>query len=710
MQRRLRLGFHGVPNAGKTALHTILYRLRAFKGGRLSFDDDEPTKQYLTACMNDLREHRTVRANAMAKPDRLRWRLILANKDVWEVEAMDFAGALVEAGSDAASQFLSQEVLTFLAECDALFLLLDCVDPDFRQMDALDLLLTHLGRRRTAHGSKRRPIALVWTKIDKLGPIDPDPEVNLQKIRQRIGQHHVFETIQNILEQENEEEHLFKQFPVSTFGWTAHDGLAPPLDQIRPYGIFEPLVWAATASAGVIEENQEEGLNQARRQIQEIRKRRWPFQAPDFVAMEKVYHDLLPASEIDHPHLAAAVKADLAAIHRERSRRRLKKNAVKVCLLAAALFAGWFALHTQACNRFDQVMQFRSEHRDDKDLAQRRERTERLLGSVWSWSFLMGQERQERLKQGLAEDVEIDYWLRERKEREAIEVAAKTMKQDGKATDLYARCGTFAEQFGRSKHRSRIEELREQARQLWRDDTWARATSAEAQSPSDYARIRDLYKACLKVPSNEKARDAEEAVGRIERNWDSAAYSPLQQAMQSPRSWADLTKAEQLIGPYLKGERGVKKMQEQVKTLEKWFSELRSGRIQMDIDLELEIPWRSTMVVWVGEDRITLTASMAGRTISTVFNRSNRGFGQDSVTSVAVGKLPIAWGQNTVSFHLKHRQQDKDRTSGGTVTLSDLFSGRGKDRGYFSNSVTVNCKWNCPALNISTRHLPPYGP
>jgi hypothetical protein len=697
------LGFHGVPNAGKTALHTIIYRLRAFKGGRVSFDDDEPTKVYLAGCMNDLKEHRTIRANVRAKPDRLRWRLVLANKDVWNVEAMDFAGALVESGGAADAQHLADEVLTFLAECDALFLLLDCGDPDFRQIDAIDLLLSHLARRQTTHGSRRRPIALVWTKVDMLGPIDPDPQVNLARIEQRLGQHHIFQTIHNILAQETDEEHLFRQFPVSAFGSTAPDGLAPPMDQIRPYGIFEPLVWAATTSAEVIEQNQEDGLGEARRRVAQLRRRGPVFRGPDFAAMEQAYDDLLPAAQIDHPALAAAVKADRAAIRWQRRRAALKRKCALACLVLACLAAGWYGLRQSACARFDQVMQFRAGHPEDKHHAERRSRSERLLGSFWGLSLWLGAERRQRLRDGVAADLEVDYWEREAKEREGIVLAAKDMQAAATADKVHARCQAYDQAFPRTKHRQQIDAVRELARQVWRDQTWARAVAQEALTPTDYARVRALYNACLAVPANEKAGQARDAVARVERTWDQAHYLPLYQAMLAPKTWADLGRAEQLAGAYLNADRPFKKMATRAKSLQQWVQTLRGGRAPCALSLEsVVIPFKSPIVNLFGADSIEATLSMGGQTARTVFVRPRNG----AAAWASLGSLPFPWGQAAVSLQMKNKE--RPATVSGSATLSSLFAGKGYAWCSLNDGSSAKVVWSCPALDVSRHHLPPY--
>src|SRR5262249_26324765 len=158
----------------------------------------------------------------------------------------------------------------------------------------------------------------------------------------------------------------------------------------------------------------------------------------------------------------------------ERWRWKVKRKLALVCLAAAGLAGGWFAARTRAVGRFDEVMAFRESHREDKHHAERRALTEKLLASLWGKSFLLGGEREARLRKGVEGDLEIDFWMREGKERQDIELVSRELKGDGAAKALYDRCGKFVESFARTKHRARIDEIRERARQLWRDETWAR--------------------------------------------------------------------------------------------------------------------------------------------------------------------------------------------------------------------------------------------
>src|SRR5947209_7509710 len=128
----IRIGFHGVPSAGKTVLQVMYYGFRDLDGGGIVFTHG-PTVGYLRPRWEQLCRGETPPASAMGKPDRLRWR-VEKGSDRWEIEAMDFAGALVEPGADdAVAAVLAREVLDFLAGCDGLFLLVDCSNPSPRQ-------------------------------------------------------------------------------------------------------------------------------------------------------------------------------------------------------------------------------------------------------------------------------------------------------------------------------------------------------------------------------------------------------------------------------------------------------------------------------------------------------------------------------------------------------------------------------------------------
>src|SRR5262245_7399864 len=139
--RRVQLFVHGVPNAGKTTWLTSLYGLRdRISGEALLTFDHAATNRYLNVRWRHFQEGILPRATALAQPERLLWTMRLPDQ-VWQVTAIDYAGALVEAGRDPTTAALTTPVCDHLAASDAVLLLLDCAAPDVSQLDAVALLL-----------------------------------------------------------------------------------------------------------------------------------------------------------------------------------------------------------------------------------------------------------------------------------------------------------------------------------------------------------------------------------------------------------------------------------------------------------------------------------------------------------------------------------------------------------------------------------------
>lgn len=429
MVQRLRIGVHGIPNAGKTALQAVLRLVfvRKIAGARVRlFFDDEGTNEYLAACEKDLAEHRTVSATRQGKPNVLRWKMEI-NKDSWQVESMDFSGALVEPGVAAEVQPLTREVKEFLGSCDVLFLLMDATDPDRRQLNALNLLKNYLRECRTHHGSDQRLLALLWTKVDRLGPLD-DPEQVMQRVRDRLRGMPAFEDIADFL---SEDEHLFRQFPVSAYGGEGPDGMAPQLNQIKPFGMLEPLHWAATTSTGVIADDISRRLGEARHRVKAIREG-WPrFLPPRTAAMLRCYDELVPEHQVDDPMLLAEVQADRVKIQRHRRRWRMKATAVGVLALAAALGSGYLYGRAKATAAYDRYVSFATGHPEDADAAQRRSDGEELLQSTWARPFWLGHQR----RADIEERIENDRIAEERHAFTEVVAQRKTLIGNSKAVE-----------------------------------------------------------------------------------------------------------------------------------------------------------------------------------------------------------------------------------------------------------------------------------
>jgi hypothetical protein len=690
LSRPLRFGVHGIMNAGKTAFQTVLYMTKTFDGGRLSYDDTH-TIEYLRQSADYLKKHGATRSTIQGNPDRLLYELVVSGK-TYGIEAREYSGALVDVGTPL--EHLVQEVLAFNVHSDALLLLVDSSARDDRQLDALNVLLKRLTSARPPLGSPRRPMGIVWTKVDRLTPLDGDPATIEQRVRQQLRNHDVFRTVDQLSE-ESEGPYVLKSFFVSVYGHELTEGRAVAREDIKPFNLHAPILWAADEATKVVA---------ARRQ-----KRTW------------------------------AVAAGLLA--------------------CAALFVGLReAGRRHAVTQYREVVAFRQAHPEDDEAGNRLDRGQRLRYSVWARWFLLDEDRRQleqcveedraaderrtyttvvRRRAGLQgeekaaerialvavakyrsgtyrgqydgfarEDTEIDYWYRERIEREGIVAAARDVAA-GSGRDLYDRCRRFEQAFPRTRDVNGVRAAREAACRQWRDDLFVAARRAEAVSPQDFEKSRALYRACLEVPGNGNDSEALDAISRID---DREQYHVLRETLSSARDWDALTRARALAETYVNADRKGKKMLGAVREFQGWVADVNAGRVTCSFEMvPVSFPYESDL--WrVGDgDLCDVSLTLSGKSATAQYNYDRQTSGFD-----LKGSLPVRWGDYpAVALELRNARY-RANTAAGTATIGDLFSGGGRVRCPVTEAGSkrqyqVTIGWKCDRIEEFRRKLPHYG-
>jgi hypothetical protein len=232
--RPQRVGVFGHRGVGKTTLLTVLYReaVRGRLPGLRLAAADARTANYLTDKVLQLESGQPLPAT-LAETD-LRFNLHHGAGRV-ELLVKDYQGEHVEVGR-------VEPIGDFLRDCDAVWLTLDAgalgatTDLLRRQQEVEQLVEQYLAAEAKVDGAKRslgRPVALVLTKADLLGPEAGDLHdftgKHLDMVRHALATHCPQSAV----------------FAVSSLG--RQDEAAAAGERLHPVGLEAPLKWLADA-------------------------------------------------------------------------------------------------------------------------------------------------------------------------------------------------------------------------------------------------------------------------------------------------------------------------------------------------------------------------------------------------------------------------------------------------------------------------------
>ena len=178
----MRIGIFGSRGVGKTSCFACLYGDSKPADAAVSFPETD-SRSYLEGLWEDLVQGKSMEGTA-AEPLRPLSLNLTDGDETWNLKTCDYAGRLIESGGKGGAgneeRQLRQSVESWLHESDAILIFLDITtrgdvqDSYLRdRQDELDRLLGALGV--LAKGGKvGKPLALVLTKWDVLGPISGD--------------------------------------------------------------------------------------------------------------------------------------------------------------------------------------------------------------------------------------------------------------------------------------------------------------------------------------------------------------------------------------------------------------------------------------------------------------------------------------------------------------------------------------------------------
>ncbi|MEZ6141053.1 MAG: GTPase domain-containing protein [Zavarzinella sp.] len=278
----LKLGTIGLPEAGKTIWHTVLYGRQAHFDGVLFRYLDSPTIRYLNPMWEALDRGNLPDATGLARPSELKFQMHTedASGNVlisYAIHTMDYAGILVNRGAseDTIKQARELGLEQFIDECDLLMVMVDLSDDSqaVNQLNTLDYILQRCKETSTQHGSKNRPVAVAFTKVDQV--FSQHMNSNLIEMQSVLleylsskdrwrGMHRALRALKDY--------NLYEVFPVSCFGTSCAPGQnVPTAGTINPKWIHEPLIWGLPRAAELANQAITEQQDEVRR-IEKIAK------------------------------------------------------------------------------------------------------------------------------------------------------------------------------------------------------------------------------------------------------------------------------------------------------------------------------------------------------------------------------------------------------------------------------------------------------
>jgi hypothetical protein len=461
--RRRRIGIHGPRNAGKTCFLGCLYGFRNHPDARITFSEDA-TLSYLASLWEPLCRQQTPGATALSLPTALTLDLLPpGEKTPTALELCDYAGALMQAvppQTSALTRDLCQGARGWFHSCQAVLLFLDSTRPDLEQLDAIDLLLTELGRPGKERPRLERPLALVLTKWDSQGAVSGDLASEQQRAREFLTSHHAFRQVyERFREMEGDRAQIF---PVSAFGNGSRDNLPPPLDRFVPCHLHAPLLWAARAADEAL-------LDEAREEARSHLERAWTvlgapvLSTPDHEGAIRVYQKLKSNYGAISGPLAEGIEAELTSLRDNRRQHWvpwLVGGLLGVLVLAALpLLLGQ---HLEE-NSFRALQEFRTANFERDQARQRLEQEDHFLGSWWG-HLAQGDRRQviawRRIDQA---------FVQEEDAQNAVLATGKQLESEGRWQDAILAYQAFLEEYPLTGERGQFSHRIDQARKAAAD-------------------------------------------------------------------------------------------------------------------------------------------------------------------------------------------------------------------------------------------------
>jgi hypothetical protein len=400
-RRTRRIAIFGSRGTGKTCFFASLYGHASSQTAVLSTDHD-PTLTYMKKVWDAYESaHGFPEPTPSEVPQRLVFQLgqPSVQRD-WVLEILDHAGEFIERTRKQGNTNLRDIVRTWLRDAEAVLIFLDVsreeTEATLERRNEVGQLLS-LVREAVERGAVRRPLGIVLTRWDCLGPIGDDPVQERQRAWEYLSRTPAFHQIYLTLKTFGS---AVEVFPVSAIGTNR----MPRRKPTRPYNLLAPISWAA-------HQTDVQRVAAAKR----VAERPWTSLTR---AIQK-YEELITLDGIGNGPAYTQFAPRLEQLKKRRGRWRL--GGITTAALVALAVAGgtWLSWGAYANRQYQAWSAFcENEGKGDVSAEQRLALAQGLL--AWH-GLVLGHEQKARLQECLLRDPEVVRDHGERRDWQEIE-------------------------------------------------------------------------------------------------------------------------------------------------------------------------------------------------------------------------------------------------------------------------------------------------
>lgn len=656
----IRFGTFGPRGSGKTV---SLAAMRILDGNEeLELEiTDKATIEYLRPLVELLERGEFPPATVAQAPDQLRW---LAHVGVrrFVLECIDFAGELTDPVWNAGPEVFKQRVRDWFGRCDAVLLYVDSADSNSRYQDAIDWLLEELDSQSTAHGSRRRVVAVVMTKGDKItsSPADlRDPA----RVDQVLANHRVYQRVKRQLERKVDTT-LYRLFLCSSVGWNFDSVPDKRNRRVEPANLVEALHWAVLEASKVVAATHEQVMLVAERRLRDIMSAR-RLGLPNYKRLIAELDLLDTTYQLHEGPLAAQVAKARAELVESQRRQRVAVRVMAVASLLTVLAAAWWVVRRGQTGVYEEFARIVREIPGDDNVEKRLDYfNSRIAGRRLDWLWgLRGHRRianaqAEEDRRVLARVRAEDALALLLKEDEPLAAAQQHPRRHQRAVD-------YLTEHGEALPGARLPEVRrvlEETRPAWERDrkAWKEAIDALIQSPRDYGVKASRLTAYADRPDALSAKEAKEAVKLLttQETADQQDYEAIRESLAKADSSDGVARLDDMVQAYLGKTRHAGTMSSAVQVAREGLNKLKQPRTVHVRVKSITITPNFLERTWTGYPKPSVTI-VVGRSVhktGVVTTQPGSDGAFRGTIDQTIGPFPAEWGKKqemkvTVEIH-----------------------------------------------------------
>jgi hypothetical protein len=599
----VKLGLFALRGGGKTVALTCLYKKGSGDGLDLDIVD-EASILYLRPLAERL-DQGYVPVATEGPPRVLDWQATLGDAK-YSLEFADFPGELLDvigrAGDPVGESVLDEirrEVRERFIQVDAILLLIDVSDPStLRSRDAIVRLLDDLARRPTLRGTTRRPIALVFTKGDKVAA-GPNVLQDSEAVHNLLQAHPIYDVIRRRLEQRGDQV-ITKEFLVSALGWSFFS--VPDKHKqnrtVEPANLFAAVRWAIEQAQREVTETHQQVLGELEQGVSERSQ-----EDGLFTNHWRLKRELESADRTFN--LATGPCADrftelCARVDKRWAFQRRGLMAVGSLALSFALLAGYWWLRERRLEAYDAFDRVALEFPGDSGVHNRLAHyEEHVLQRGWDWLLctrdrrLQADARAEADREALARIRADEAFVTWSKQDQQFSESRLDAHRHAAAKAYLLECGEGMQsvrlaivtkvltqtQAAHEAECARYQALADQPAS--RPEEFA----AKAQKLRDYAKLRDAV----------MAAEAEALAKRTLLDWDGLEYEKVLRLSRSTGAPESFEELESAANEYLRSNGHPCTMAGHVRGLIRSIADMRGGKDYVVAIKQVQIPSASDL-------------------------------------------------------------------------------------------------------------------